>query len=180
MSFGAYGDERVVGIIARATRICTDYREFSKIDLYLGCHQMRVHEDKIPKIVFRMRYGHFELTVMPFELTNAPSVFMELMSRSRKGGVKSRRIRDICRTIQAKISKKMLVDLDSYGRRCKDFDYGEGAYDEVFCSSWKDEHQRSSGLLLQPEIPDWKWEKGRLTMDSKFKLPRLSSGCDAI
>nr|GEX78194.1 hypothetical protein [Tanacetum cinerariifolium] len=44
----------------------------------------------------------------------------------------------------------------------------------------KDEHQRSSGLLLQPEIPDWKWEKERLTMDSKSKLPRSSSGYDAI
>nr|GEW58412.1 putative reverse transcriptase domain-containing protein [Tanacetum cinerariifolium] len=35
----------------------------------------------------------------------------------RKGGVKPRRVRDICRTIQAEISKKMLVNLDSYGRR---------------------------------------------------------------
>nr|GFB08259.1 hypothetical protein [Tanacetum cinerariifolium] len=44
----------------------------------------------------------------------------------------------------------------------------------------KDKHQRSLGLLLQPGIPDWKWEKERLTMDSKSKLPRSSSGCDAI
>nr|GEZ44925.1 hypothetical protein [Tanacetum cinerariifolium] len=44
----------------------------------------------------------------------------------------------------------------------------------------KDEHQRSSGLLPQPEIPGWKWEKERLTMDSKSKLSRSSSGCDAI
>nr|GEW16733.1 reverse transcriptase domain-containing protein [Tanacetum cinerariifolium] len=62
-------------------KICMDYRELSKIDLYLGCHQMRVHEDEIPKIAFRMRYGHFKLTVMPFGLTNALAVFMELMSR---------------------------------------------------------------------------------------------------
>nr|GEW06231.1 hypothetical protein [Tanacetum cinerariifolium] len=44
----------------------------------------------------------------------------------------------------------------------------------------KDELQRSSGLLPQPEIPGWKWEKERLTVDSKSKLPRSSSGCDAI
>nr|GEZ14191.1 hypothetical protein [Tanacetum cinerariifolium] len=60
-------------------RICMGYRELSKIDLYSGCHQLRVHEDEIPKISFRMCYGHFELTVMPFGLTNAPAVFMELM-----------------------------------------------------------------------------------------------------
>ncbi|GKA07588.1 putative reverse transcriptase domain-containing protein [Tanacetum coccineum] len=46
-----------------------------------GSHQLRVHEDAIPKTAFRMRYEHFECTVMTFGLTNAPTVFMDLMNR---------------------------------------------------------------------------------------------------
>nr|GEY29448.1 hypothetical protein [Tanacetum cinerariifolium] len=35
--------------------------------------ELRVHEEYILKTAFRMQYGHFEFTVMPLGLTNAPS-----------------------------------------------------------------------------------------------------------
>ncbi|GKE07239.1 putative nucleotidyltransferase, ribonuclease H, partial [Tanacetum coccineum] len=46
------------------------------------------------------------------------------------------------------------------------------------CAKVKAKHQRPSGLLQQPEIPEWKWEN--ITMDFITKLPRPRSGHDAI
>ncbi|GJU12767.1 putative reverse transcriptase domain-containing protein [Tanacetum coccineum] len=46
------------------------------------------------------------------------------------------------------------------------------------CSRVKAECQKPSGLLIQLEIPTWKWE--RITMDLVTKLPKTSSGHDTI
>ncbi|GJR43313.1 putative reverse transcriptase domain-containing protein [Tanacetum coccineum] len=43
-----------------------------------------VREDDIPKTAFRNRYGHYEFQVIPFGLTSAPAVFMDLMNRIPK------------------------------------------------------------------------------------------------
>ncbi|KAK1411556.1 hypothetical protein QVD17_38106 [Tagetes erecta] len=60
----------------------------------------------------------------------------------------------------------MKKDIATYVRKC------------LTCSRVKAEHQRPSGLLQQPEIPQWKWEQ--ITMDFITKLPRTSHGHDSI
>ncbi|GJU59487.1 putative reverse transcriptase domain, ribonuclease H-like domain, aspartic peptidase domain protein [Tanacetum coccineum] len=46
------------------------------------------------------------------------------------------------------------------------------------CARVKAECQKPSGLLIQPKIPIWKWE--RITMDFVTKLPRTSNGHNTI
>nr|GEY16052.1 putative reverse transcriptase domain-containing protein [Tanacetum cinerariifolium] len=46
------------------------------------------------------------------------------------------------------------------------------------CSMVKAEYQNPSGLLVPPEIPQWKWEK--ITMDFIMQLPKTSSSYDTI
>ena len=37
--------------------------------------------EDVQKTAFRSRYGHYEFLVMPFGVTNAPTIFMDYMNR---------------------------------------------------------------------------------------------------
>lgn len=55
---------------------------FSKIDLRPDFHQIRVKSEDISNTAFRTQYGHYEYSVMSFDVSNAPRVFMEYINRT--------------------------------------------------------------------------------------------------
>ncbi|GKD72463.1 reverse transcriptase domain-containing protein, partial [Tanacetum coccineum] len=60
----------------------------------------------------------------------------------------------------------MKADIATYISKC------------LTCVRVKAEHQRPSGLLIQPAIPEWKSDN--ITMDFISKLPKSSHGFDTI
>jgi hypothetical protein len=53
---------------------------FSKVDLHLDYHQIKIHPKDVPKTAFSTRYGLYEYLAMSFGLTNAPAHFMYLIN----------------------------------------------------------------------------------------------------
>ncbi|GKC20349.1 putative reverse transcriptase domain-containing protein [Tanacetum coccineum] len=60
----------------------------------------------------------------------------------------------------------MKADIATYVSKC------------LTCLKVKAKHQKPSGLLVQPKIPQWRWDN--ITMDFVTKLPRTQSGYDTI
>ena len=53
---------------------------FSTIDLWFGYYQLKIKEINVPKIAFQTWYEYYEFLMIPFELTNMPTAFMDLMN----------------------------------------------------------------------------------------------------
>ena len=49
---------------------------FSKIDLRFDYHQVSIKDEDVHRKTFIARYGSYELVVVPFGFTNAPTMFI--------------------------------------------------------------------------------------------------------
>nr|GEX21262.1 hypothetical protein [Tanacetum cinerariifolium] len=123
---------------------------FSKIDLRSGYHQLRVKDQDISKTAFHTRYGHYEFLVMPFVLTNAPAVFMDLMNRIFYEYL------DKCHAVILCDEKLVRVP---YGNETLIFCGNEGCQIFLAQISTKKEEDRSEGKQLDDVSVVWDFPK---------------------
>ena len=67
-------------VVVLSEVIVSSAKYYTKLDLKNGFNFIRIAEGDEWKTVFRTRYGSHEYLVMPFGMTNAPSVFQRFMN----------------------------------------------------------------------------------------------------
>ncbi|GJR40583.1 putative reverse transcriptase domain-containing protein [Tanacetum coccineum] len=133
---------------------------YLKIDIRSGYHQLRVREEDMPKLP---QNSLWLLTILKNKswntwVRNPVPQWQELVTLILAFAYRHEEA--------ILVGPNMKADIATYVSKC------------LTCAKVKAEHQRPSGLLVQPKIPKWKWDN--ITMDFVTKLPKTSQGYDTI
>nr|GEY48532.1 retrotransposable element Tf2 [Tanacetum cinerariifolium] len=170
-------DQKLLGIADRAE----DFVAYCDA-LHIGLGAVLMQREKVISYASRQLKIHEKnYTTHGLELGKA-NVMADALSKKER--IKPLRVRALVMTIGLELPKQILgaqteakklenlkkedvgADIATYVSKCQ-------TYLRV-----KVEHQNPSGLFVQPEIPQWKWDN--ITMDFVTKIPRTSSDYDTI
>nr|GEX27471.1 reverse transcriptase domain-containing protein [Tanacetum cinerariifolium] len=136
--------------------------------------QLKPHEETTPLMILNLEQLYSLLTSgdtiytvqsVQFSLiTKAFNIFFIRRNSTRGNAIGSDKMYEDLKKLYWWLNMKVIIA--EYVGKC------------LTCSSVKIECQKPSGLLVQPEIPMWKWE--RITMDFVSKLPKTSNRHDTI
>nr|GEW44406.1 putative reverse transcriptase domain-containing protein [Tanacetum cinerariifolium] len=174
-------------------QMCIDYQELNKLIVKNRYPLPRI-DDLFDQLQGSSVYSKIDLRSGLSSALRKANVVADALSRKER--IKPLRVRALVMTICLNLPKKILEAQIEAPKPANIKNEDVGDMKKLYwlpnmkanittcvrkcltCAKVKAEHQRSSGLMVQPKIPQWKWDN--ITMDFVIKLPKLSQGYDTI